>query len=133
LANILERHPQTNGSAFMFPSPTGNHEQNMLRLCKDVAERAGLDPTGFDLKTFRSIYATRMLRQGFDIRTVQDWMGHKSLETTMRYLVPATDCMIVWMRGGAQNLRFPRKRRAVNAYSWPHSKRCGDRPFPQKH
>jgi site-specific recombinase XerD len=32
-----------------------------------------------------------MLRQGFDVRTVQDWMGHTSLETTMRYLVPATD------------------------------------------
>jgi integrase len=32
-----------------------------------------------------------MLRKGFDVRTVQDWMGHKSLETTMRYLVPATD------------------------------------------
>jgi integrase len=91
LANILERHPQMNGSVFMFPSPTGNREQNMLRLCKVVAERAGLDPTGFDLKTFRSTYATRMLRQGFDVRTVQDWMGHKSLETTMRYLVPATD------------------------------------------
>jgi integrase/recombinase XerD len=91
LANILERHPQTNGSVFMFPSPTGNREQNMLRLCKAVAERAGLDPVAFDLKTFRSTYATRMLRQGFDVRTVQDWMGHKSLETTMRYLVPATD------------------------------------------
>jgi hypothetical protein len=75
----------------MFPSPTGNREQNMLHLCKAVAERAGLDPAAFDLKTFRSTYATRMLRQGFDVRTVQDWMGHKSLETTMRYLVPATD------------------------------------------
>jgi hypothetical protein len=51
LANILERHPQTNGSAFMFPSATGNREQNMLRLCKEVAERAGLDPAAFDLKT----------------------------------------------------------------------------------
>jgi integrase len=28
---------------------------------------------------------------GFDVRTVQHWMGHKSLETTMRYLVPAAD------------------------------------------
>jgi len=45
----------------------------------------------FNLKTFRSTYATRMLRAGFDVRTVQHWMGHKSLETTMRYLVPATD------------------------------------------
>jgi integrase/recombinase XerD len=83
LANILERHPQTSGSVFMFPSPTGNREQNMLRLCKAVAERAGLDPAAFDLKTFRSTYATRMLRQGFDVRAVQDWMGHKSLQTTM--------------------------------------------------
>jgi antirestriction protein ArdC len=32
-----------------------------------------------------------MLRRGFDVRTVQHWMGHKSLETTMRYLAPATD------------------------------------------
>ena len=63
----------------------------MLDRCKAVAKRAGLDPAAFDLKTFRSTYATRMLRQGFDVRTVQDWMGHKSLETTMRYLVPATD------------------------------------------
>ena len=56
-----------------------------------LAKRAGLDPAKFDLKTFHPTYASRMLRQGFDVRTVQHWMGHKSLETTMRYLVPATD------------------------------------------
>jgi site-specific recombinase XerD len=32
-----------------------------------------------------------MLRLGFDVRTVQGWMGHKSVETTMRYLAPAKD------------------------------------------
>jgi integrase len=76
---------------FVFPSPTGNREQNMLNHCKSVAVRAKLDPAKFDLKTFRSTYATGMLRRGFDVRTVQHWMGHKSLETTMRYLAPATD------------------------------------------
>jgi len=45
----------------------------------------------FDLKTFRSTYGTSMLRRGFDVRTVQHWMGHKSLKTTMRYLAPAPD------------------------------------------
>ena len=63
----------------------------MLDKCKEIAVRAKLDKARFDLKTFRSTYATRMLRAGFDPRTVQHWMGHKSLETTMRYLSPARD------------------------------------------
>jgi site-specific recombinase XerD len=63
----------------------------MLDHCKDIAKRAKLDETKWDLKTFRSTYATRMLRAGFDVRTVQHWMGHRSLETTMRYLAPAQD------------------------------------------
>lgn len=63
----------------------------MLDRCKEIAKRAGLDPARFDLRKFRSTYATRMLRAGFDVRTVQHWMGHKSLETTMRYLAPAKD------------------------------------------
>jgi integrase len=52
---------------------------------------APADPAKFDLKTFRSTNATGMLRRGFDVRTDQHWMGHKSLETTMRYLALATD------------------------------------------
>jgi integrase/recombinase XerD len=91
LAQLLANHPQFLNSPFVFPSPTGNREQNFLRRCKEVASRAGLDASMFDLKTFRSTYATSMLRSGFDIRTVQHWMGHKSVETTMRYLVPAQD------------------------------------------
>ena len=91
LAELLREHPRRMGTEFVFPSPTGNREQNMLLRCKEVAARAELDPTRFDVKTFRSTYATRMLREGFDVRTVQAWMGHKSLETTMRYLVPATE------------------------------------------
>ena len=78
-------------SELMFPSRPGNREQNMLLRCNDAAGRAWLDPAKFDIKTFRSTYSTRMLRAGFDVRTLQNWMGHKSLETTMRYLAPATE------------------------------------------
>ncbi|MGO9094511.1 MAG: tyrosine-type recombinase/integrase [Bryobacteraceae bacterium] len=91
LVEVLERHPKSSGSSFVFPSPTGNREQHMLDHCKEVAKRAALDQDRFDLKTFRSTYATRTRRAGFDDRTVQQWMGHKSLETTMRHLVPASD------------------------------------------
>jgi hypothetical protein len=34
----------------------------MLLKCRAVAERAGLDTEEFDLKIFRSTYATHMLR-----------------------------------------------------------------------
>ena len=91
LTALLEKRPHLHSERFIFPSPTGNREHNMLLKCKAIAVRAGLDSAKFDLKTFRSTYATRMLRSGFDVRTVQHWMGHKSLETTMRYLVPASD------------------------------------------
>lgn len=91
LIELLRDHPRQGNARFVFPSPKGNREWHMLDRGKDVATRAGLDPAKWDLKTFRSTYATRMLRAGFDVRTVQHWMGHRSLETTMRYLAPATD------------------------------------------
>jgi integrase/recombinase XerD len=91
LIELLAAHPRRENCRFVFPSPAGNREWHMLDRCKEIAKRAKLDEKQWDLKTFRSTYATRMLRAGFDVRTVQHWMGHRSLETTMRYLSPATD------------------------------------------
>jgi integrase len=91
LTDLLAAHPRRANCRFVFPSPAGNREWHMLDRCKEIAKRGELDSAQFDLKTFRSTYATRMLRAGFDVRTVQHWMGHKSLETTMRYLAPAKD------------------------------------------
>ena len=91
LIKLLKAHPRRPGCNFVFSSPKGNREYHMLDRSKAVAKRAGLDPAKFDLKTFRSTYASRTLRTGFDVRTVQHWMGHKSLETTMRYLVPSQE------------------------------------------
>ena len=59
----------------------------MLLRCKTIAKRAELDEGKCDLKTFRSTYATRMLRAGFDVHTVQHWMGHRSLENN--YAIPS--------------------------------------------
>ena len=91
LMERLEAHPHFEDSRFVFPSPRGNRELHMLDKCKAIARLAKLDPARFNLRKFRSTYSTRMLRAGFDVRTVQHWMGHKSLETTMRYLAPARD------------------------------------------
>ncbi len=39
LAQLLASHPQSLDSPFVFPSPTGNREQKVLRRCKEVAAR----------------------------------------------------------------------------------------------
>jgi integrase/recombinase XerD len=62
---------------------------NLLECCKAIAKRAGLDPGEWWLHKFRSTFATMHLRAGVDLRTVQAWMGHTDIASTMRYLQPA--------------------------------------------
>jgi integrase/recombinase XerD len=63
-------------------------ERHFLRLCKAAATRARMDPKNFWLHKFRDTFATWALRRGVDPRTVQHWLGHESLDMTMRYLAP---------------------------------------------
>jgi site-specific recombinase XerD len=58
----------------------------MLRRLKTVATRAGMDPDTCWLHKFRATFATHALQGGIDLRTVQSWMGHTDLASTMRYL-----------------------------------------------
>jgi integrase/recombinase XerD len=62
---------------------------DFLDCLKSVAERAGLNGEGFWLHKFRATFATMHLWNGVDLRTVQSWLGHKDLESTMRYLKPS--------------------------------------------
>jgi len=43
----------------------------------------------FWLHKFRATFATRCLWAGVDLRTVQLWLGHSDIESTMRYLKPS--------------------------------------------
>jgi integrase/recombinase XerD len=38
---------------------------------------------------FRATFATWSLWAGVDLRTVQQWLGHSDMESTMRYLKPS--------------------------------------------
>lgn len=95
----------------LFPSATGRPDGAMLEKLKQVADRAKLNCghcavkhklgngvikinrcsdgpycSRWFLHKFRHTYATRHLQDGIDIRTLQQWMGHRDIGSTMVYL-----------------------------------------------
>ena len=92
VADILKEHPKVKECRLVFPSPKSHvNFRFMHERCKEVAERAGLDKAEWHLHRFRDTAATRWLRAGIDVRTVQEWLGHESLATTQKYLEPSKE------------------------------------------
>jgi integrase len=73
----------------VFPTSGCNPKQNFLDDLKACAERAKLKKQDFWLHKFRATFATWSLWAGVDLRTVQQWLGHSDMESTMRYLKPS--------------------------------------------
>jgi integrase len=73
----------------VFPTAGCNPKLDFLDGLKAVAERAKLDKENFWLHKFRATLATWSLWAGVDLRTVQQWLGHSDMESTMRYLKPS--------------------------------------------
>src|SRR5215204_774688 len=60
-------------------------DTTIQRAAADAARRAGLSKR-VTPHTLRHSFATQLLRSGYDIRTVQELMGHRDVSTTMIYL-----------------------------------------------
>jgi hypothetical protein len=128
LWNSLRDHKASASAnhALVFASSNGKVVHDFLRQCKSVAWRAGLNCGLCDtaqghcargphcqnwfLHKFRATFATMHLRAGVDLTTVQTRMGHKDLESTMRYLKPARDREAL----RKVNVTFPLPRAAVS-------------------
>ena len=60
------------------------HETAVQRAVRDAAVRAGLTRR-VTCHTFRHSFATHLPEAGYDIRTVQELLGHRDVRTTMIY------------------------------------------------
>jgi integrase/recombinase XerD len=91
----------------VFPTAGCRPKLDFLDCLKACAERAKLKKEDFWLHKFRATFATWHLWNGVDLRTVQQWLGHSDMESTMRYLKPSRsqatkDKVNATFAGGAQ-------------------------------
>ncbi|WP_204138786.1 integron integrase [Halomicronema sp. CCY15110] len=60
------------------------HESGLQKAVKRAVRQAGIQKR-VGCHTFRHSFATHLLENGYDIRTIQELLGHKDVKTTMIY------------------------------------------------
>jgi len=60
------------------------HQNNLQKALTAAVQQSGIGKR-VTCHTLRHSFATHLLENGYDIRTVQELLGHKSVETTMIY------------------------------------------------
>ena len=103
LVRKLVRLKSKSVSSLLFPNQLGRPEGHFLAKLKTLALRAGLNClhcvnkrgqscknkpvcNRWSLHKFRRTFASMHHDSGVSARTLQAWLGHSSLETTLRYL-----------------------------------------------
>ncbi len=64
----------------------------MASVLKSAAKKAGIQRS-VHLHMLRHSFATHLLEQGYDIRYVQELLGHNSIKTTQRYIHIVNDAL----------------------------------------
>ena len=62
------------------------HSRVVNTVFDRVVRKAGLEGQGITPHKLRHTFATFLIRTGADVRTVQELLGHSSLQTTAGYL-----------------------------------------------
>ena len=84
LIEALRRHPRHINSPYIFCNAKGEPLKHVRTALRYAAKRAGIEDT-VKMHQLRHAFCSHALMQRIDPCTVQKWMGHKDLNTTLRY------------------------------------------------
>ena len=86
---ILTSYREASKEDWLFPGQReGTHvcEQTVSNVFKKAAAQAGLGGKGFNLHSLRHAFGLHLYEAGYDLMTIKEAMGHKSLSSTTVYL-----------------------------------------------
>jgi integrase/recombinase XerD len=74
------------GSLWLFPSGKAHLTRvRLFQMLRELAARAGIDPTAISPHVLRHAFATHLLEGGADLRALQLMLGHADIATTEIY------------------------------------------------
>src|ERR1017187_5319900 len=88
VTSLQQRRRIQPDAKIIFPNKQGRPEGHFLRRLQTIVTNAGLAGK-YELHKFRKSFATMHHEAGVSARTLQKWLGHASLETTLAYLEAA--------------------------------------------
>lgn len=83
MRKALQEIPRRKKDSYVFSNKNGDPYRDVRTIFETVLKKSGI--MGFRFHDLRHTFASHLVMLGVDLKTVQELMGHKTIEMTLRY------------------------------------------------